>query len=306
MSSRATPRPLWDDLPRALRSAVEQVLGARVVASTSSAGGWSPGSADLVVLEDGRRAFVKAVDARVNGHAADLHRREVEVLGLLAGRSAPRLLGVVDAPPWIALAVEAITGRHPDPGSARDTASVLDAVEAFPPADVLPDARPVEEELADASLGWSRLTDDGAPLPDGIGALLEPLDTLARRLPEAVHGSCVVHGDLRVDNVLVDGAGRGRIVDWPWALAGARWFDGVTYLLDVRHLGGDVRSGLDHPLIAAAPPGDVDVLLAVLGAYFLDSARGPEVPGLGGLRAYQLAQGRTAVAWLRERRPDLR
>jgi hypothetical protein len=48
------------------------------------------------------------------------------------------------------------------------------------------------------------------------------------------------------------------------------------------------------------------VWLAVLGAYFLDSARRPEPVGLTGLREYQRAQGATALAWLLERRPDLR
>ena len=45
-------------------------------------------------------------------------------------------------------------------------------------------------------------------------------------------------------------------------------------------------------------PEAVDVLLSVLGAYFLDSARRPEPPGLAGLRAYQQAQGLTVVDWL--------
>jgi hypothetical protein len=54
------------------------------------------------------------------------------------------------------------------------------------------------------------------------------------------------------------------------------------------------------------PPEHVDVLLAVLGAYFFDSARRPEPPALPGLRRYQLAQGRTVLDWLRERRPELR
>jgi hypothetical protein len=67
-----------------------------------------------------------------------------------------------------------------------------------------------------------------------------------------------------------------------------------------------VEPGLAHPVLRDVPADDVDVLLAVLGAYFLDTARTPEPPGLPGIRAYQRAQGGTVLAWLLERRPDLR
>jgi aminoglycoside phosphotransferase (APT) family kinase protein len=125
-------------------------------------------------------------------------------------------------------------------------------------------------------------------------------------MPEALHGDSVVHGDLRIDNVLVDAAGRGRLIDWPSAATGAHWLDAVTYLLDVRHLGGPVEAGLRHPVLQDVAPERNDVWLAVLGAYFLDSARRPEPMGLTGLREYQRAQGATVLAWLLERRPDLR
>ena len=123
---------------------------------------------------------------------------------------------------------------------------------------------------------------------------------------EALRGDSIVHGDLRLDNVLIDVDGRGRLIDWPSAAVGARWFDAVTYLLDVRHLGGTVDEGLRHPVLRDVPPEHVDVLLAVLGAYFLHNARTPESPGLPGIRAYQAEQGATVLAWLLERRPDLR
>jgi hypothetical protein len=139
-----------------------------------------------------------------------------------------------------------------------------------------------------------------------VGADLGALAALADRIADALHGGSVVHLDLRLDNALVEPSRRGRLVDWPSAVRGARWIDAVTYLLDVRHLGGAVGAGLGHPVLRDVPPEDVDVLLAVLGAYFLDTARTPEPAGLPGIRAYQRAQGGTVLAWLLERRPDLR
>jgi hypothetical protein len=302
MTSRLRPRPVWSELPSAVRDAVEGVLGAPVVASESRQGGWSPGSADLVTTAAGTRAFVKTADARVNGRTVAMHRREVALLRLLDGGPAPRLLGEVDAPPWFGLVVEAIDGRHPVAGSEADTAAVLDAVAELPDAPADWDLTRIEEDLGRSALGWRRLREDGVE----VRAEVLELEALAARIGDALHGDSVVHLDLRLDNALVDTSGHGRLVDWPSAVRGARWIDAVTYLLDVRHLGGDVEQGLRHAVLRDVPPEHVDVLLAVLGAHFLDTARTPESPGLPGIRAYQRAQGETVLAWLLERRPDLR
>ena len=302
MTSRERPRPTWQELPGALRSAVEGLLGAPVVASGSRPGGWSPGSADLVTTADGGRAFVKTADARVNARTVAMHRREASILRVLDGDPAPRLLGEVDVPPWYGLVVEAIDARHPEAGSAADTTAVLDAVAALPVAPRGAGLARIEDELAGDALGWRRLREDGLE----VGADLVGLEVLAARLPKALHGDSVVHLDLRLDNALVDTSGRGRLIDWPSAVVGARWIDAVTYLVDVRHLGSSSADGLRHPVLRDVPADDVDTLLSVLGAYFLDSARRPESPGLEGLRAYQRAQGETVLAWLLERRPDLR
>jgi aminoglycoside phosphotransferase (APT) family kinase protein len=306
MTTRRQPRPGWAELPDALRAHVADLLGAAVVEGDSRAGGWSPGSADVVRLADGRRAFVKAADARVNAVTVALHRREAAMLRLLADGTAPRLIGVVDDPPWIALVVEHVEGRHPDPASEADTLVVLDAVAALPAAPPGAPLNTAEQELAFVSLGWERLDAEGAPLPPDVAAALPGLAALSAGSLPALHGDAVVHGDLRPDNVLVEPHGRARLIDWPSAFAGARWFDAVTYLLDVRHLGGRVAAGLQHPVLRDVPSEAVDGLLALLGAYFFDRGRAPEEPGLPGIRAYQLAQGRTVVDWLLERRPDLR
>lgn len=302
MTSRLRPRPVWSELPAGLRAAVEAVLGSPVVASESRPGGWSPGSADLVTTAGGARAFVKTADAGVNDRTVAMHRREAAILRMLEGGSAPLLLGEVGEGAWFGLVVEALDARHPDAGSEADTAAVLDAVAALPEAHAHWDLVPLEDELAPAALGWRRLQEDGV----AVGADLGGLGELSVRAGEVLRGESVVQGDLRLDNALIDTAGRGRLIDWPSAVRGPVWFDALTYLLDVRHLGGSAEAGLLHPVLRDVPAEDVDVVLAALGAYFLDSARAPESPGLPGIRAYQRAQGETVLAWLLERRPDLR
>src|SRR5690348_189205 len=56
----------WADLPRHVREAVEDILGAPVMAAHSQAGGFSPGTADRVETAIGGRAFVKAVGIELN------------------------------------------------------------------------------------------------------------------------------------------------------------------------------------------------------------------------------------------------
>src|SRR6478735_291080 len=91
------PRPQWSELPAGLRAEIERALGSEVVEAQSQPGGFSPGSADRVVLADGRRAFVKTGDAAVNAETVEIHRREAAIAAALPGSvPAPRLLGVVD------------------------------------------------------------------------------------------------------------------------------------------------------------------------------------------------------------------
>ena len=91
------------------------------------------------------------------------------------------------------------------------------------------------------------------------------------------------------------------MVDWPHAVIGSPVFDAVALLLNVRLSGSEVDV---DALLAAHLPGLEGVATAVIAAdaaYFVDAARLPPVPGLPALRAFQAAQGRAALAWLRER-----
>ena len=48
-------------------------------------------------------------------------------------------------------------------------------------------------------------------------------------------------------------------------------------------------------------PGAVTAVLAALTGFFVRQSRQPPPPGLPTLRAFQAAQGRTALAWLKVR-----
>jgi hypothetical protein len=55
------------------------------------------------------------------------------------------------------------------------------------------------------------------------------------------------------------------------------------------------------PSVRAADPAALDAFLALITAFFLYNGTLPDPPGLPTLRAFQIAQGEVALAWLRER-----
>ena len=121
---------------------------------------------------------------------------------------------------------------------------------------------------------------------------------------EALDGDHLVHLDLRADNALIDAEGTVWIVDWPWAVRGCRWLDGLTMLLDVRmrHPEYDADGALNRsPLFAGVASAEVDAVLAGLAGLLMESSRQPEPPALAGLRAGQRAEGRASIDWLRHR-----
>ncbi len=107
----------WSQIPAGLRAEVERQLGGRVVEAVTQPGGFSPGVAARLRLDNGQRAFVKAVDG-LNPESPGIHRAEISITGQLpAGTPAPRLLGSIDDAGWVILMLEiSRAGRRPSPG----------------------------------------------------------------------------------------------------------------------------------------------------------------------------------------------
>lgn len=311
MKGEGGGRAQWSELPGGLRDAVAAELGSPVVRATSQAGGFSPGSADRVVTAAGRRAFVKALDGGRFPGSVDLHRREARVLGALpAGLPVPELHALVEHDGWVGLVTEDVDGESPAlPWRLSAVEAALDALGAVaagsvPAAlrDVLPRA---EADLEHDDAGFERLLTDPWPglarFDPWAAERLDELAVLARRGNRALAGEALGHGDVRADNLVQRPSGGVVVVDWPHAVIGSPVFDVVALLLNVRLSGSEVDV---DALLAAHLPGLEDVATAVIAAdaaYFVDAARLPPVPGLPALRAFQAAQGRAALAWLRER-----
>ncbi|WP_204018226.1 aminoglycoside phosphotransferase family protein [Sphaerimonospora thailandensis] len=301
----------WSAVPEDLRLAVERHLGDRVTEAVTQCGGFSPGVAARLRLAGGGRAFVKAVGPRPNPHSPGFHRAEARVAAALpADVPAPRLLASFDRDGWVVLLFEDVEGRMPaQPWVPGELSLVLDALaglaEALTPAPV--DVPSAAERFDDQFRGWRRLA-------AGDGDLAAALDPWAvRHLPRladleeswgrVAEGATLAHADLRADNLLLTADSRVLVVDWPHACLAAPWFDLLGMLPSVTMQGGPPPATVfdDHPIAKHADPDAVTAVLAAMTGYFLQRGLLPPPPGLPTLRAFQLAQGRAALEWLRQR-----
>jgi aminoglycoside phosphotransferase (APT) family kinase protein len=306
--SRTDPRPTWGELPADVRAGVERLLGDTVIDAVTQPGGYSPGSADRVLLASGRRAFIKAASAETNHVTVKLHRDEAAITAALPAQvPAPKLLGMYDDGTWVALVLSDVVGVHPrEPWLAQDLAAVLDAL-----ADMAPITVPAgvalpryETALSGDFKGWERLiADPSDTLRPWAAARLELLAEMAARGTAASAGNSLVHGDLRADSILLTASGP-VLIDWPWACVGALWVDALGVLASAKTYDHafDAESWLaGHRIFTAVPDSDVNDVLAGLAGYFADVSRRPASPGMPSLRAFQALQGDAVLTWLARR-----
>jgi aminoglycoside phosphotransferase (APT) family kinase protein len=123
------------------------------------------------------------------------------------------------------------------------------------------------------------------------------LTRLERLLPDAVAGTGMLHGDLRIDNVLIDRSGKAWLCDWTWPCLGAPWFELVTLLVTAYASGAEADR-----FLADAPAEGVDAALAGLSGYWLSRAAGPSGSASPHSRQHHAYSGRAALAWLSARR----
>ena len=296
----------WDELPAEVRAALEHRLGASVDQATTQPQGFSPGLASRLLLDDGRRVFLKAVHESANPDTPAIHRREARILSALpASVPAPRLLWTYDEEGWVALCLEDIDGRHPHEPWTEDDLDLVVATYTRMAADLTPSPIEVGETAADAFAGeingWQLALQRGEDrLEAWCARNLARLADLESRAPRAADGETLLHFDARADNLLI-ADGRMYVLDWPWARTGAWWIDLVAMAPSVAMQGGpspaDFLGRLDMSEVAGEA---LDAVVCTLAGYFAVRALEPPPSGIPTVRAFQAAQGRVAIAWLRE------
>ncbi|NGN64297.1 aminoglycoside phosphotransferase family protein [Streptomyces sp. A7024] len=298
----------WEGVPDHVRRAVEAELGAAVVAAVTQTGGFSPGVAARLRLDDGRRVFVKAVSAETNDISARMHRKEARKVALLPpGTPAPRLLGSYDDGTWVVLVFEEVEGRQPHIPWERD--ELRRVLAALGELARIPAPDGVHAPREDGFGRWREIVaaydageDDLHGLDPWVRDRIHELAEREDRWAVAAAGDTLAHGDVRADNILLTADGA-VFVDWPHTLRAAPWFDLLISLPCIAMQGGPdpEETFAAHPLGRDADPDDVTTVLVAVTGLFLGGARLPAPPGLPTLRAFQKAQGDQALAWLRKR-----
>jgi aminoglycoside phosphotransferase (APT) family kinase protein len=286
---------------------VERRLGSSVVEASTQRGGFSPGLASRLLLADGRRVFVKAVSEAANPDSPGMHRREARIVAALpASAPVPRLHWSFDEGGWVVLCFEDVDGRHPhQPWTDSDLALVVrtlrDMSAALTPSPIEVDATAADAFATEIN-GWRRALERGE---DGLDpwclANLERLAGLEAHAVDRVDGKTLLHFDTRADNLLIAGE-LVYVVDWPSARLGAAWVDWVAMAPSVAMQGGpepeDFISRFDLRGVASEA---IDAAVCSLAGYFVVRALDPPPPGIPTVRAFQAAQGRVTIGWLRAR-----
>lgn len=299
----------WGELPERVRAAAESALGARVVRDVPQAGGFSPGLASRLVLGDGRRVFAKAINADRNPRSPGLYRREIEVMrSLPAVVPAPRLRWSYDDGDWVMLVLDDVDGQMPaTPWRHEQFTRVMTALEQLA-ADLTPAPVPavsIVDDLAENFGSWHTIAADPVltgRLGEWARANLARLVELESGWAEAARGDTLLHADLRADNLLLTDDAV-MVVDWPYAITGAPWVDGLLFLPSVA-----ASSSIDPEQAwrgfrpaRAADPDQVHAVLAAVAGDFLYQSLLPAPANLPTLRAHQREKGVAALAWLRAR-----
>jgi aminoglycoside phosphotransferase (APT) family kinase protein len=303
-------RVQWAELPAPVRAAIERVCGSPVVSARTQPGGFSPGVAARVVCAEGTRRFIKAVSAEANPDSPGMHRQEARVLATLdplitAGHlPVPRLLGSVEAGPWVALVMADVEGRHPAlPWRDDDIGLVLAALDRLAEALTPAPARvpSIADKYRTEFTGWRILSraPNGSRLDPWSRRHIEELADLETTWEGHASGDTLLHTDVRADNLLITDSGV-VVVDWPHACRGAAFVEPVFMAPSVAMQGGPGPSELLARSRAGrtASRAALAATVCAVAGYFTESALRPPPPGLPTVRAFQAAQGDVARRWL--------
>lgn len=308
-------RPSWAELPPAVQARIEHHVGGPVTRARVATGGFTRGFAALVTTRAGDQCFVKAAALDATPIAATSYATEARVLAALpAGVPAPRLLWSDETDGWVLLGITPVAGHMPGlPWTPVDLDSAVcaceQAAEALTPAPVAPKLQRLADDLVREDPATTYFARAAAGLADQT--LLSPwardhladLQHLTLLAPEVVDGDSACHGDLRADNLIVDGTGRTWICDWNWLALAAPWTDLVGLLVSAHADGADADAVFRGSLLGRDVDAEaVDAWLAVLAEFMVSLA--DETPDFASpwLRAHRRYFGTSALLWLEQRR----
>jgi hypothetical protein len=300
-------RVQFDEIPPAVRSWTEEVLGAPVVAAQPRVGGMSPAMAASLLAENGRTMFVKAVGSEINPDTPTHFRHEIEVLSALppAPYRLP-LLSSYDDGGWVGIALDDVDGRHPDWTSAHERQRILALVveqsreltpcpSDTPEASVAVACDKYAASMTDAS------AEERAVLPGWAAERLDELTGLCERMRGRLTYDTFCHFDVRYDNLLVRRTdNQPLLVDWGMSRRGPRWLDVVVFGFE--WVDSPVFDGIVDALdLSPAEQRDVTGFLAGAGCYLVMQTAHPAPLGLPTINAFRRRVGLAMLGGVRRR-----
>jgi thiamine kinase-like enzyme len=280
-----------------LAERVGRLLDARPVSWEPRAAPWQP-TAEVaggnerfsVLLDDGRRVFVKA--ARAEYTAASL-RREHEVYAHLRGSFIAQLVAFEDDPLYPILVLEDLSDADWDvrwePERVELVGAALAELAASEPP---PNTGRVQETFADLFGRWHAVAEDPEPfLSTGVRSR-EWLESALPTLVEAANavpadGDDLLHLDVRSDNLCFR-EGAVVLVDWNWCSIGNAELDVAAWLPSLAIEGGP------QPWEILPRAGEFAAFLAGVWAAVVGLAPPETAPTV---RPMQRRQLEVALAW---------
>ncbi len=293
----------WHELPAVVRSELERVAGAPVLAASTIRSGFSPGLLARLDLSNGSQVFAKLCKPSINPRTLNMHDRESAVMASFdASVPSVQLVGPVAADSWSGIVTVYFDGVQPGDTeeSVRSALALADVIgESVVPAGLERHG----DLLADDFLwfGLRRLIERDGSLPTAwADRSAERLMQFERGLLQAIDGTQLIHGDLRADNVLVKRNGTAVAVDWPAAAVGNELFDLLTLVASLACVTGQPAMAL-QPFAARIETAErevVDTILVGLYGHYLWASTLGHPPGIPGVRAYQAQLAAVLEAWL--------
>lgn len=317
------PKPPWRHIPPPVQSLVFQTLGAEVRRAHIAWGGYGPTPTFRLLLEDGRRAFFKAVGPDSNAFARAAFVREERVyheLGTLIGPWAPAFYGSFTSGAWSVLLLEDLGPKSAPPWTPALARRVARAFGAFHASTVGRDIAawvPRAEAPAGPSNPWSWVGEPQveerarglvkspaaeAPALRWLEEAAPALGQAARALSAAQPPHALLHRDARSDNLRWTARGL-RLVDWPHVGVGPPEEDAAGFAQSVTAEGGPPPEQIMAWYAERMPvrPRVLDAAVADIAAFFADQAWRPAIPGLPRLRTWQHQQLRITLPWAARR-----
>jgi hypothetical protein len=249
MADNREPKPDWESVPPALRTALAASFAATVTEARIAWGGYSPAASWIITLSDGRKLFVKGAHGGQTAHGKIAFDLELAVYRRTPQleKVAPRFLGSWSEGEWSLLALEAIDPALPALPWTEEKIRV--ALTAFYRLGQLgfEGLTAAEDEPQLAALfrgeeGWARFESEQRleslllhfqepeKLRLWITTHLPQLKALEKQTPQLGGPRQPLHLDLRSDNILFRADGRAVLLDWPNLCFGPIIYDLVYFI----------------------------------------------------------------------------